>query len=835
MLITIILMNKLCFLKGCVMIDCTSKTVSDLIEKICSVPTKDLEEQKKRDSNHYHMTVIDPTEMTPDVTKIAKQYENQIIEYYVLGYGATHGCYYLVCTSPQADIIRKKCGLTEKDFHITIGFDTHDVHDVNKGLNTVVKWNDEWITMCITNPSPYPKKRYAQYQKCYENDDTNPNVIYAYAKSLGDMKEYDLSLLLAESLLSHDEFKWKGLYIMFKIKKCQNIINEKFVKTLVTDLQTLSKVDENKDILQFIKEINQYIILSSEIDEDINVLCYDSEKKKITTGDMPRNFSFVDAKVCGSGKVSQKYLLSLKSIGVTDIINLTEHSEISESDVKEMQRTAQQYGINVHHYPIIDRKATTHERVDEILTIIENAKMTLVHCMGGIGRTNMILASYIMKYKSKLGIIAPAEAVTMLETERKVMVTTDQMMFLKKFYGTLCSVDKTEKKMQSGLMMLVGLPCSGKSTLSLAFVRTYGDSILHINQDELGKSECVKTFSQSAKKNVCLVLDRCNMTKAERKEWIDMYTGVTNKNMVCIAFNYPVETCLDRVKLRQHHPTLSGPGGMKIIQDMAPKFEMPNSSEGFKEIITVSNDDELDALYKRFGLKQERKPFDDGIIIKFPRTKHLANLGAASRDDLIFDKKELDDFLKCSLLIEEKVDGANLGIFKDNGGMYRVQNRSHFVDSKYHAQFKPLNAWLDRHQTDLDHIVSERNYILYGEWVCLKHSIHYTNLPDYFLLYDIYDRDTNSFLARKKVEDIISETSISMVPIIYEGMATLEELKKMVFTQSKFYDGHVEGIYVRAFDGNKLKYRGKIVRSNFICGDDHWTKGGYTSNIVKTH
>jgi protein-tyrosine phosphatase len=271
---------------------------------------------------------------------------------------------------------------------------------------------------------------------------------------------------MAESLLTHgDDFKWKGMYIIFKIKKCQNIINQKLIDTITADLQTLSNVAENKDLHQFLKEVNQHIITSSKIDDDISVLCYNN--KKIEKGDMPRNFSVVDGKVCGSGKVSQKYLLSLKSIGITDIINLTEHSEVSEIETKELEKLGQEYGINIHHYPIIDRKATTYDRVEEILTIIENAKMTLVHCMGGIGRTNMILASYIMKYKSKLSIIAPAEAVTMLESKRKVMVTTDQMMFLKKFYGMLCSVDTSEKRIQSGLMMLVGLPCSGKSTLSL--------------------------------------------------------------------------------------------------------------------------------------------------------------------------------------------------------------------------------------------------------------------------------------------------------------------------------------------------------------------------------
>jgi len=56
-------------------------------------------------------------------------------------------------------------------------------------------------------------------------------------------------------------------------------------------------------------------------------------------------------------------------------------------------------------------------------------------------------------------------------------------------------------------------------------------------------------------------------------------------------------------------------------------------------------------------------------------------------------------------------------------------------------------------------------------------------------------------------------------------------------TKSKFYDGVVEGVYVRSFDKiepNKLKYRAKIVRADFISGDEHWTKGKQTiNNIIK--
>lgn len=50
-------------------------------------------------------------------------------------------------------------------------------------------------------------------------------------------------------------------------------------------------------------------------------------------------------------------------------------------------------------------------------------------------------------------------------------------------------------------------------------------------------------------------------------------------------------------------------------------------------------------------------------FFKFPRTSHVMNMGAATRDDLVMDKKDLAKFLtNKNIILEEKVDGANLGI-----------------------------------------------------------------------------------------------------------------------------------------------------------------------------
>ena len=85
-------------------------------------------------------------------------------------------------------------------------------------------------------------------------------------------------------------------------------------------------------------------------------------------------------------------------------------------------------------------------------------------------------------------------------------------------------------------------------------------------------------------------------------------------------------------------------------------------------------------------------------FFRFPHTPHLAWLGAGQpRDDKVLSPEEAREILSGEVVVEEKVDGANLGLSVDDDGELRVQNRGTYLDlNTSHAQFKPLRRWLDR-------------------------------------------------------------------------------------------------------------------------------------------
>jgi hypothetical protein len=74
---------------------------------------------------------------------------------------------------------------------------------------------------------------------------------------------------------------------------------------------------------------------------------------------------------------------------------------------------------------------------------------------------------------------------------------------------------------------------------------------------------------------------------------------------------------------------------------------------------------------------------------KFPRTPHLAVLSdGVIRDDKVMSASERKMFLSHELVVEEKVDGANLGISFDGEARVRCQNRGSYLQHPYEGQWK---------------------------------------------------------------------------------------------------------------------------------------------------
>ena len=161
----------------------------------------------------------------------------------------------------------------------------------------------------------------------------------------------------------------------------------------------------------------------------------------------------------------------------------------------------------------------------------------------------------------------------------------------------------------------------------------------------------------------------------------------------------------------------------------------------------------------------------DYKIIKYPRTQHLegSRLGEGDED---LSQVPFSEILGRHIVIEEKIDGANSAISFDGDGNLLLQSRGHYLNGGYRERhYNLLKQWANENCDRFFDVLGCR-YIMYGEWMYAKHTVFYDALPDYFMEFDIYDREREVFLStpeRRKMTDRIG--IISSVPVIGEGIS----------------------------------------------------------------
>jgi len=210
---------------------------------------------------------------------------------------------------------------------------------------------------------------------------------------------------------------------------------------------------------------------------------------------------------------------------------------------------------------------------------------------------------------------------------------------------------------------------------------------------------------------------------------------------------------------------------------------------------------------------------------------------AVTRDDLVMDPADARRFYDGITVVyaEEKVDGANLGLSLTAAYEIRVQNRSHYVNERTHAQFKALGRWLDEHGWALCRLLEPEVEILFGEWCAAKHSCAYTKLPGLFLAFDLYNKRSGKFASVAERDRRLSGLGIPIVrTLACRAFAGEEELLQLLESTSAYSDGFVEGSYLRIDGATENRLRGKLVRPDFIQGiGDHWASGGFARNGVR--
>ncbi len=190
---------------------------------------------------------------------------------------------------------------------------------------------------------------------------------------------------------------------------------------------------------------------------------------------------------------------------------------------------------------------------------------------------------------------------------------------------------------------------------------------------------------------------------------------------------------------------------------------------------------------------------------------------------------EAQALLRRPASIEEKVDGANVGLSVGPDGRLCAQSRGHYLEAGTAGQWKPFWRWLASHESRLIPALGS-SLVLFGEWCYAEHSVAYDALPDWLLVFDVFDRGERRFWARERRDALAGRLGLSVVPLLGRGVFSTASLRKQI-GRSRLGDVPAEGIYVRWDEGDWLLARAKVVRPGWVmASDEHWS-----SRVLKTN
>ena len=203
---------------------------------------------------------------------------------------------------------------------------------------------------------------------------------------------------------------------------------------------------------------------------------------------------------------------------------------------------------------------------------------------------------------------------------------------------------------------------------------------------------------------------------------------------------------------------------------------------------------------------------------KYDKTYHV--FPVTSKHNL--DSTQVKRLLSGEVVVEEKMDGSNVGIIRHSNG-FALQKRGSLVGRSVHEQFDFFHGWA--HGDGYERIMSlPTGTLLYGELLYAVHALYYDQLPEFFLVFDV--RRGKKWLKYQQRREFCEEYGFHMVPLIVQGCFTKNELMGLVPERSA-YGATAEGIVVKRYSKNGY-FKGKIVKPEFQGKIDeagvHWSR-----------
>jgi len=167
------------------------------------------------------------------------------------------------------------------------------------------------------------------------------------------------------------------------------------------------------------------------------------------------------------------------------------------------------------------------------------------------------------------------------------------------------------------------------------------------------------------------------------------------------------------------------------------------------------------------------------VYVKPHRVYHLP-WSNPSTDDKV--NKDLETLKSEPIVVTVKMDGSNISMYRDH-----IHCRSlDLATGPEYAAIKSIHA-------KIAYDIPE-NWRICGENLFCKHSIHYHNLPSYFMIFGVWN-EKNECLSWNETEEWAALLGRITVPVLYKGIWDEDKIKSLY--QPMFKGDEMEGYVVR--------------------------------------
>ena len=173
------------------------------------------------------------------------------------------------------------------------------------------------------------------------------------------------------------------------------------------------------------------------------------------------------------------------------------------------------------------------------------------------------------------------------------------------------------------------------------------------------------------------------------------------------------------------------------------------------------------------------KPISGKIIPRnFGNIKHLNGSRLKDSGDTLLDK-EVQSFFTDKLLfpkrdklfVTEKIDGANVGVFKKDGKLYPIMRKGYDVRSSEWEFIRRFADFVADNSSRFDKLLNDGERVC-GEWMIKTHSLFYKMPHEPFIVFDIIQSDTKQ--ARPSFAEIMERCNryeFTTAGLVWEGGA----------------------------------------------------------------